>query len=452
MRRASRSFTHFLKSIPVFFVLQTFGCYESILSIPKGAGNAQGDCDTCFDTDDTEAYPTVSRNYTGVDLLIAVDTSSSMTMTLEVLPTHIYSLIARLTAPIVDENEDSVPAVENLKVALVTADMGLQTGETGDTSLSPSNTAGCEALLGDNGAFQPADSATSAVPIFGEFLECDPKDRECPEGFYCTDDGTCAVSPGADSMLECTDHSTAVPSTSETFFNEDIAHQTACLSYRSTAACGYEQTLEAMLRGLEAHPSFVEEDHVLAVVIISDEDDCSIETPDLFSTPEWSDSNLANIACNANETDESCLFDPLRYPERLKALKGGREDAVVFAAFAGVPILPDKGNPCEGSGTHLTAAGCLDRSEMEPVPVENMYTDGNVFVTFRAVCTRYSEDVYESVFQDARPGRRFVRAAQAFGNAGMVFSICREDWSDGLDRITDAVSARIVLPNNETAR
>ena len=361
-----------------------------------------------------------------------------------------FPLINHLTQPVQGDPSWSFPRVENMNVALVTSDMGLQYGDNGDISASPTFITSCENPVGDNGAFMAVPTGVTMMSIPDDFIECEPYGDQCPAGFECAADGFCDSTDGTN-RIACTDDGSDMFATSASVSNSDIAAQTACLALQGTGGCGFEQQLEAMLRGAETHPSFIEDSHVLAVIVVSDEEDCSIEDPALFSTEEWNSSIDQNIACNANETNESYLFDPTRYHERLKALKGGRDDAVVFSAIVGVPNAAE--SPCEGTGAELSAAECLDLTEMQLVPQSfiDMSTGTPIMYThFRPACTRTDSETGTDMTV-ARPGRRFVKVAEDFGEDGFVQSICNEDWGPGIETVGEAVAQKLMQPCFPTA-
>ena len=108
------------------------------------------------------------------------------------------------------------------------------------------------------------------------------------------------------------------------------------------------------------------------MLVVTDEEDCSIENPGIFETPEWLSGPTVdpavpgtghlNTACNSPESNETDnLYDPESYFDRLIELKSGVAGAVVFAAIAGVPMNDD----CQGSGDQI--GNCLDAPEMKLV-------------------------------------------------------------------------------------
>jgi hypothetical protein len=131
----------------------------------------------------------------------------------------------------------------------------------------------------------------------------------------------------------------------------------AALAAVGTKGCGIEQHLGAMERGLE-HPAnrgFVRDDAYLAVVVIADEDDCSLAHDGLFaSSAQGPQVNFActsdGVAC-AGSTDMTTPGDrtqchpsdhatwvqsPDRYARFLRGVKGDPRDVVV-AAIVGDP-------------------------------------------------------------------------------------------------------------------
>jgi hypothetical protein len=68
----------------------------------------------------------------------------------------------------------------------------------------------------------------------------------------------------------------------------DVVEQFACLAAGGELGCGYEMPLESAYRVLtEDHSGFVRPDALLVLVLVTDEDDCSVDDPadDLFTNP-----------------------------------------------------------------------------------------------------------------------------------------------------------------------
>ena len=77
-------------------------------------------------------------------------------------------------------------------------------------------------------------------------------------------------------------------------FTGDLADVFSCIAELGDTGCGFEQPLESMRRALNANPfnvdsegkSFLRKDAFLAVIIISDEDDCSTTENQIFDSQD----------------------------------------------------------------------------------------------------------------------------------------------------------------------
>jgi hypothetical protein len=72
----------------------------------------------------------------------------------------------------------------------------------------------------------------------------------------------------------------------------------ACLADLGSTGCGFEQPLEAMRKALDDNPAnagFLRYESRLAVLIVTNEDDCSASDPQLFDTREASEASLGPL-------------------------------------------------------------------------------------------------------------------------------------------------------------
>ncbi len=397
---------------------------------------------------------TIAMGFTGIDLLVVVDNSGSMAEEQEILATNIYSFVQTLTSPIAAAGA-SHPGVENIRVALASSDLGLQYGTPPSTEGFPFGDRAVPTCTdgyptGDDGRFHTAMPAT--VTLASGVISCAKDMADCPDGWSCSS-GSCVSPSGQAESVNCPQIAgqqdwLEVAAGEQ---NPAMALQAACLSQLGTDGCGVEQQLEASVRALsreDAQRSFLVEDHLLVVLVVTDEEDCSIADQGLFYSPEWQSgtfvdtsnpsSGLLNTACNLPASNEDgYLFDPHRYWEELIALKNNRADAVVFAAVVGVPTGLDMG--CQGDGSELD--GCLSRQEMKLEVTEFGAEMGVTYRHFAPACERYEGD---HLVTSARPGRRFVEVAQQFGENGYVYSICNEDWTAAMRDV-----ARIAAESTE---
>jgi len=393
-----------------------------------------------------------ASQFDGVDMLVVVDNSGSMAEEQLILSSGFFTLINSLTKPLLNDEAWKYPAVDNMRVAVVSSDLGLAYGENRDTTLSPKGVQTCEDPLGDNGNFLLPKAMNIDVADGVIKCEADGPDSggQCPAGFTCgnfdaVNIGRC-MAPGVGTVACPNMGNATYASTSSEVFNPDLTTQVACMGQQGTSGCGFEQQLEAAVVGLNSHPDFIVDTHLLSVIIVSDEEDCSIENPALFSTTEWTTPQLQNTACNV-PSGEPNLFPTSRYIDKFKTLKKGSAAAVIFAAIVGVPTEAESeaaGLPkCEGLGTDIGM--CLDPSNtlMTIKPKEFQDSLGNPYIHFTPACVRENPADPTTPFTEARPGRRYVQVAQDFQENSYVYSICNEDWSPAMKSIAEIIAKQI---------
>lgn len=410
------------------------------------------DADSDGDTDTgTSTGEEICDEFDGIDLLVVIDNSMSMGEEQRILATGFFTLINSLVSPLKSDPDWKAAAVENLRVAVVTSDMGLQYGDPPSIEGIPS-VGGCDVAYGDDGQFR----AKMPLEIFPENnqIGCDTDGLQCPSTGWTCRDGKCTT-PDPSIGTPCPDIDAGVDAgsfwteTAEDNANLQLTTTVACLAQQGTEGCGIEQQLKAVTSSLSkpGQAQFIKDSHLLAVLVVTDEEDCSIQYPGLFSTLEWTSgtsvdtddpaSGQLNTACNLPESNEqNFLFAPNIVREKLLALKNNNERAVVFAAIVGVPdsaTLGGEPSPCEGPGDQVTS--CLEHPSME-LKTETFAMDGQLYKHFVPACTRIAEDVEVT---NARPGRRFVRVAQDFGKYGFVYSICNSDWREAMRKFAEMI-------------
>ena len=401
--------------------------------------DADTDTDTDSDTDaDTDNACASCAGFKGVDLLVVVDNSASMAEEQQVLATGFYNLINALTSPI---DDPYLYPTESIRVGIVSSDLGSMYGEDFRSDIDAlSGVSGCEEIRGDDGSLVSAADTVPNITVESSAIRCDPDGSQCPSGWTCPE-GLCVAPEGAErGTVSCPSDGTGnFAETLPESPNAELATQAACIAQLGVGGCGVEQQLQAGIRALAREDQlFVRSDHLLAVLVISDEEDCSIEDSALFATPQFDpNTDVFNTACNIPASNEAYLFDAEYFHDRLISMKGGRKSAVVFAAIVGVPA--DEDSPCQGTGDNI--ASCLEDPRMQYKPVEFSYLseegEERFYTHFAPACERTSGDV---VVTSARPGRRYVQVAEAFGCAGYVYSICNEDWSPAMRKIARIIS------------
>jgi hypothetical protein len=342
---------------------------------------------SCVITYEIETYgEKVGCSYGGLDLLIVIDNSESMAAIQSLLSTSIYTLIDSLTNP----TPDGLFPLENIRVAVVTSDMGLQYGEKDSNEHGP---------IGDNARFQTAMPESVTLP-----------------------DGTIAKCPALDSSYSYAKTYVWDPP------NVNLATQAACLTVQDTDGHEIQQPLEAALRALtdSEQPVFIEDSHLLGILVVSDSEDCSIASKDLFSTDAFTEGPVSDglAVSGCNMPDSNHLFDTSRYWSKLAEVKGNYLP-VFFSAIVGVP----PGEKCEGRGNEL--GECLDDPAME-YKIQTVGDDEDQYVHVSPACKLLDGD---TEIISAHPARRMVSVAQDFDHNGSVHSICNEDWSGAIDHL-----------------
>jgi hypothetical protein len=390
--------------------------------------------------------------FDGVDMLIVVDNSGSMAEEQQILATAFFPFINSLANPLPGW---PYPAANNVRVGIVDNDMGLQWGAPAQPPPDGVSVNGC-GDWGDNGAFQQgAYAGGGTINIESGVIAC-AGTTQCPTNWTCDNlnngVGTCTAPPDGDTdpyndgdNQSCPAFAATWAETTPDALNPDLAFQVACLSSLGTDGCGFEQQLAAAAAGLNVNKDFIRDTALLAVLIVSDEEDCSIQDgPGLFGSADFKDSQRINISCGENP---EFLFPASSYYNTFKALKGDQANAVVFGAFVGVPYDPDKPGAdkvCQGPGNTIT--GCLDAPGMKLTIVDETTSGGQATKQYLPACTRGPSN---APVTKARPGRRYVELAtqnppNGFGNMSYVYSICNADWSPAMEDIAKLIASNLV--------
>lgn len=224
-----------------------------------------------------------------------------------------------------------------------------------------------------------------------------------------------------------------------------FATDVGCAANLGTMGCGEEQPLESMLEALspstpqiwtipgyapptflfgtghggdaDANAGLVRGDSVLAIILISDENDSSARDPNLFSLedPRFAADNL-----NTRGLDFPDALQPVeRYVQGLLALRQ-LPSHLVFGAIVGVPV------DAEG----------LTYDQMLALPEMQETTDPARPDRFLPACRGPLQT------DGAYPGRRAIEVARGLAAAGAgatVGSICDSSFEAALDRIIGAV-------------
>ena len=222
-----------------------------------------------------------------------------------------------------------------------------------------------------------------------------------------------------------------------------------CIAELGANGCGFEQPLEAMKRALDGsraeNAGFLRSDADLAVVILTDEDDCSVADPSLFGLNNVGPGDFRCQPLYAYDCDQpisattagdytSCtphhgdyLRDPSAYVDFLRNLKDPSQ--LMVAVIGGDPSTTIHTGPIDQPFTQQLA--------LEPSCSTTI--DGNLAI--------------------ARPANRLDEFRRAFGDDGVFETVCQPDYSGALahignsmvDMMTPCLDAKTELVDRDAA-
>jgi hypothetical protein len=362
-----------------------------------------------------------------LDLLIVIDDSPSMEQEQAKLAEQVPRLVnLLLTGGAADPSAvGEFPAIESLHVGIITPDLGYSTEPPTD--------------------YSPPDD-------FNPTPACETNNGNGKAGFMqlegLIDDDDNAGTPRVMCSAQTPPEGTLYLNYPEPGFDAmDLVNDVECVTGQ-TDGCGFEQQLESILASDRntANGGFSREGALLAVILITDEDDCSTTDPRVFDVePRASnpfqgpftsmDELQYNLRCWAHK---EALQDIERYVSGIASLKDDPSQ-VVFAAITGIPEDPMLDRENFNSDEERYQA-ILDHSDMEEVPDPAFDDQQNQQV--RPACTA------PAGAGSAAPGVRVVETALglAQGNTGVgtvVESICAADYAPALNAIVDRIAAAL---------
>jgi hypothetical protein len=382
----------------------------------------------------TETYvldQIVATGSAGVDVLVMVDNSVSMMDEQTLLASNFPELIRSLLQPVdavnnltnappADGKADHVP-VKDLHIGVISPDMG-----TGGKLVT-----GCsDSVDGDDGILQhePNPMVMGCDSAYPKFLAYGPTEESPP-----------VRAPGDPALPEI----------------EKMANDFGCIATLGNEGCGFEQQLEAVLKALGYHAKdppdgsgensgFLRTDTILAVLVITDEEDCSVDVtnPDnlrIFDESLTDTMGVMNLRCMLHP---EMVYPIGRYVEGFAGLRDDPQN-FVMGLIVGVPKSVDA-PACTGFADSL--GGCLDdelmRAEEDPDNPGYMHQS----------C------ISEDPMKGAYPPRRFIELARAFvardpeilGQNIYVHSICSGDYTPAITAITNKIHE--IIDKKGTAR
>jgi len=339
----------------------------------------------CLDRELAVLHPQVSRSIddrvvgdgvADVDLLIVIDDSGSMDEEQRLIREQIPSLVRGLVSP-PDRDGDGRPdwnALETLHIAVVTTDLGTSGYPTDRVARC-----GTQGATGDAWGYDGQLRADVA---------CDP-----------------AASP---------------VQTWEAGQDADaFATRVGCLAEAGDMGCGFEQPLLAAARALgRAEHDFPRPEALLAVLVVTDEEDCSLGDVNGFFESVVNPGDL-NVHC-ARSVER---LEPVG--ELLAELSAGRDpERLVFAAIAGIPV------DLVGAEPAVILAD----------PRMQYLEDPTTQTGLAYACQAHNADGTPRSL--ATPARRIVELGSML-DGSLVRSICEDSFEPAVAELTRRIGSRI---------
>ncbi len=323
-----------------------------------------------------------------LDVLLGVDNSNSMTEEQALLAAQIPHMARVFATGDVDgDGVQDVPALHSVRIGTVSSDMG--TGGFVIPTCRVSDV-GDDAVLRTAGRTDIA-GCMATYPSYAEL-----------------------ASPAGASEVDA------------------FVDQVSCTAQLGIGGCGFEQQLESVVKAVtpssaamsffggslgqadRANAGFLRADSILAVVLLTDENDCSVADPEMFDpTSSTYGSTDLNLRC---PTFPEALHPTSRYVDGLRAARTDPND-VLFALIGGIPVDLAGASPADIlADPRMTET--VDPAEPSRLAPSCVTENGVAF-----------------------PPRRLVEVAGAMPGS-TVQSICQSDFTPAVDAILRRVAAR----------
>jgi hypothetical protein len=233
-------------------------------------------------------------------------------------------------------------------------------------------------------------------------------------------DGTPCAPPSGSFILDVAN----ADGTRTTNYTGTLADTLACIGQLGPSGCGFEAHLEALKRALDGsraeNAGFLRPDAALAVIVLADEDDCSVADPALFDLAssqagpgDFRCQPLYSYSCDAPIS----ATDPGTY-SGCKPKRGGYlRDVDAYRAF-----LSSIKDPSQ------TAVAVIAGDVVDPIATGAITIPFDQPLALMPSCTA----TIDGNFAIARPALRLAELAASFGDHGSFQSVCQSDYSGAL--------------------
>ena len=227
----------------------------------------------------------------------------------------------------------------------------------------------------------------------------------------------------------------AQPSGRVTNYTGTLSDTLSCIAQLGAVGCGFEAPLEAMKRALDGsrpeNAGFLRDGAFLAVVILTDEDDCSVADKSLFSIPS-DQAGPGDFRCQpmvAYNCDTAISpTTPGTYTNCSVRTKSYLEDPATYAQFLGTVKPPGRTVVALIGGERATtiSTGAITDPFMQPLallPSCHTTLDGHNAI--------------------GRPAIRLGDFVDRFADDGLFESVCQSDYSQALTDIGKLLFTKI---------
>lgn len=353
-------------------------------------------------------------NVDKVDLLFMIDNSGSMREEQDNLIEEIPRLVRALASGDSSNPADGVqdfPPVASLHVGVISSDMG-SGNQVGVRTCTPG--------LGDDGILR-STSRIATAPCMASYPS-----------------GTFDFMAGGNTA--------------------DFAASVGCVANLGTAGCGFEQQLEASLKALTpanpeswtapgynpprfydaasglrdrlaghgtgANDGFLRPNSALAVVLVTDEEDCSVANYEIFSGAGMFMSIPPNIRCNTFGGDADIVYPISRYVDGFIGLRRN-PNLLIFSLIAGIPAATEA----------AAAAGDFAAVLAHPDMIPRVDESGTMLVPS---CVTANGTAY--------PPIRMIQTASELARRDVsvsVSSICSDTFGPAIDAIIAKIASAL---------
>ncbi|MCB9558065.1 MAG: hypothetical protein H6707_18265 [Deltaproteobacteria bacterium] len=339
-----------------------------------------------------------------VDILFVVDNSGSMLEEQANLRKNFPRLIEALRSPAfgdADPNDDrpctdhdaSGCAIPDLRLGVTSTDLGSLGKDVDQTCLGP----------GDGGRLLIKPRIPGcALPSSDRFI---------------------SFSDGRSNVAGAGSGEAAIEAVKQAF---------SCIAAVGTEGCGFEQPLEAARRALspEINGDFLRPDALLAIVFITDEDDCSARSPQLFDARNTAIGPLTNFRCFPQAV--TCEDNNWQTPGQRRQCSVRRDQASLLHNVDDYIRFFQDLRP---KGRVLIAS---ISGPSVPIIIGQTFDSkvGQAVAEIAPSC-------HSPSFGEADPAPRLSAVVEAFGDNGQQTSICDGDLTSALDALGRRIRVKI---------